>query len=178
MSGEYRKPEGTHGLRLHLNENTAGCSPAVYEKLRALTRLDAAFYPEYDVAQAAVAAYFGVDPEFVLLTNGLDEGILAVTAAAFRDRTGGVPEGLGVLPAFDMYEVCSHALGGRLVTVPLGRDFEYRFDDLRRARTPETRIVFLTNPHNPTGMRVPLDPVRSLIPDVAPALVFLDDTAS
>lgn len=175
MSGGYRKPDASEGLRLHLNENTAGCSPAVFDELRALTRFDAAFYPDYAAAQAAVAGFFGVDPAFVLLTNGLDEGILAVTAAAFRDRSGGVPEGLGVLPAFDMYEVCSHALGGRLVTVPLGSGFEYRFDDLRGARTPQTRIVFLTNPHNPTGMRLPLDPVRALIPAVAPALVFLDE---
>ena len=70
-------------MRLHLNENTAGCSPAVLERLRALGRSDAGFYPEYDKAQEAVARSLGVPIDHILLTNGLDEGILAAAAAAF-----------------------------------------------------------------------------------------------
>jgi histidinol-phosphate aminotransferase len=176
MNGEYQKPAASEGgLRLHLNENTAGCSPAVLETLRALTRLDAAFYPDYDTAQQAVAAHFGVEQDAVLLTNGLDEGILAVTAAAFRDRSGDVPEAVGVVPAFDMYEVCTEALGGRLVTVPLSADFQCSFDDIRRACTARTRIVFLTNPHNPTGMTVPVDTLEALARDLAPVVLFVDE---
>ena len=34
------------GLRLHLNENTAGCSPRVFEALHAITRQRAALYPD------------------------------------------------------------------------------------------------------------------------------------
>jgi histidinol-phosphate aminotransferase len=176
MNGEYEKPAPTAGgLRLHLNENTAGCSPAVLETLRAMTRLDAAFYPDYDAAQRAVAAYFGVAPDAVLLTNGLDEGILAVTAAAFRDRSRGVPDAVGVAPAFDMYEVCTEALGGRLIAVPLGANFRFSFADIARACTPATRIVFLTNPHNPTGQLLPLEPLRQLARDLAPAILFVDE---
>ena len=90
--------------------------------------------------------------DHVLLTNGLDEGILAAAAAAFRDRTRpGIPEAIGVAPAFDMYEVCTNALGGRLLTVPLGPAFEYPWDELRVAVTANARIVFVTNPHNPNG---------------------------
>jgi histidinol-phosphate aminotransferase len=175
MSGEYQKPSASGaGLRLHLNENTAGCSPAVLETLRALTRLDAAFYPDYDAAQQAVAAHLSVGQDAVLLTNGLDEGILAVTAAAFRDRSG-VPEAIGVMPAFDMYEVCTEALGGRLVTVPFGPNFEFPLEDIERARTPATRIVFLTNPHNPTGHLLPLDALRHLARDLAPVILFVDE---
>jgi histidinol-phosphate aminotransferase len=175
MTGEYQKPLASGGgLRLHLNENTAGCSPAVLETLRQLTRLDAAFYPDYDAAQQAVADHFDVDRQAVLLTNGLDEGILAVAAAAFRDRAG-VPDAIGLVPAFDMYEICTEALGGRLVTVPFGPDFEFPFDAITRARTPATRILFLTNPHNPTGHRLPLDALRHLARDLAPVIVFVDE---
>jgi histidinol-phosphate aminotransferase len=175
MSGEYQKPSATTGgLRLHLNENTAGCAPAVLETLRALTRLDAAFYPDYDEAQRAVAAFFDVEPDAVLLTNGLDEGILAVTAAAFRDRSR-VPEAVGVFPAFDMYEICTEALGGRLRTVPFGPNLEFPLDDIKRACTPATKIVFLTNPHNPTGHLLPLDALERLARDLAPVIVFVDE---
>jgi len=175
MSSEYQKPSASGGgLRLHLNENTAGCSPAVLETLRALTRLDAAFYPDYDAARQAVAAHFAVSEEAVLLTNGLDEGILAVTAASFRERAG-VPDAIGVVPAFDMYEVSVEALGGRLITVPFGRDFEFPLEQIERARTTATRILFLTNPHNPTGHLLPLEALRTLAHDLAPVIVFVDE---
>ena len=76
MSGEYKKPSaGNDGVRLHLNENGAGCSPNVLAVLRSLSARDAAFYPDYDAAQQAVARTFRVSADHVLLTNGLDEGI-------------------------------------------------------------------------------------------------------
>ncbi len=176
-TGEYDRPAAAPGgVRLHLNENTAGCSPTVLATLRAMTAQDAAFYPDYDAAQEAVAAAFGVTAGHVLLTNGLDEGILAAAAAALRDRSStGVPEVLGVAPAFDMYEVCTDALGGRMVTVPLGPRFEFPWDALRRAMTKQTRIVFLTNPHNPTGQRLPLDELRRFADDIAPVPLFVDE---
>jgi histidinol-phosphate aminotransferase len=162
-------------MRLHLNENTAGCSADVMEALRALGRTDAGFYPDYDAARHAAAQYLGVPVDHLLLTNGLDEGILAAAAAAFRDRSDGIPDALGVAPAFDMYETFVTALGGRMVTVPLDEDFTLRTDDLLAARTPATRIVFVTNPHNPSGCAVPLDRLRTLARDVAPAILFVDE---
>ena len=162
-------------IRLHLNENTAGCSPAVFETLRALGRADTGFYPNYDAARNAAAGCFGVSADHVLLTNGLDEGILAAAAAAFRDRSGPVPETVGVSPAFDMYEVCTTALGGRMVTVALNDAYDLDAGAVAAAVTPATRIVFLANPHNPSGRPVPLDALRSLARRIAPVVLFVDE---
>lgn len=162
-------------MRLHLNENTAGCSPAVMETLRGLGRQDAGFYPDYDKARTAVAACFDVPVDHVLLTNGLDEGILAAAGAAMRERTGGVPEAVGVEPAFDMYEVCTTALGGRMVTVPLGPQFTFDAAAVRAAVSAATRIVFIANPHNPSGVTCRLDDLRELARAIAPAILFADE---
>ena len=163
-------------MRLHLNENTAGCSPAVMETLRRLGRSDAGFYPDYGKAQEAVARCLGVPVDHLLLTNGMDEGILAAAAAACRDHSNGVPEAIGVAPAFDEYEICTTAVGGRMVTVRLEDEgFELSAADIRAAVTPRTRIVFVTNPHNPSGRSVPLETLRGLARDVAPALLFVDE---
>lgn len=162
-------------MRLHLNENTAGCSPAVIDVLRQLGRADAGFYPDYDDTRQAVADYFHVPAEYVLLTNGLDEGILAACGAAFRDRSGGVPETLGVAPAFDMYEICTVALGGRMIAVPLDRDFAHSMARLRDAITPDTRITFLATPHNPSGLPVALGDLRDLARAIAPVVLFVDE---
>jgi histidinol-phosphate aminotransferase len=162
-------------VRLHLNENTAGCSPAVLATLRALGRGDAGDYPDYEDARAAVARHFDVPLDHVLLTNGLDEGILAAVGAAFRDRGAAPPETLGVAPAFDMYEACTTALGGRMAAVPLGPQFELDIEALRRAVGPATRIVFLTNPHNPSGRAYPLETFRTLARAIAPIPLFVDE---
>ena len=45
----YQRPTiPAGGLRLHFNENTAGCSPAVLAALRSIEREDTAFYPDYE----------------------------------------------------------------------------------------------------------------------------------
>jgi histidinol-phosphate aminotransferase len=162
-------------MRLHLNENTAGCSPAVLEALRSLGRGTAGFYPDYETALQAVAGHLGVPVDHVLLTNGMDEGILAAAVAACRDHSNGVPEAVGVSPAFDEYEICTTAAGGRMVTVPLDEHFDLSADAIRAALTPRTRIVFLANPHNPSGRTIPADTLRALATDAAPAILFLDE---
>ena len=85
------------GLRLHLNENTAGCSPRGAR--RHPRRLDAATwrrYPDYEGAVRDTAAYLGVDPDWVVLTNGLDEGLLLTAIAYLVPRA---PEALVALGA-------------------------------------------------------------------------------
>ena len=162
-------------MRLHLNENTAGCSQAVIDALAALGRATAGLYPDYDDARRAVAGLLRVGDDRVVLTNGLDEGILAATAAAFRDRSGGVPEGLGVTPAFDMYETLVTAFGGRMVTLPMNEGFTFPFAELRKASGRATRIVFVTNPHNPSGVLANAYDVIALARAIAPVLLFVDE---
>jgi histidinol-phosphate aminotransferase len=162
-------------MRLHLNENTAGCSPAVADALTRLGRGEAGIYPDYTGARRAVAGALGVPASRVLLTNGMDEGILAAAAAAFRDRTGGVPEGLGVTPAFDMYETLVTALGGRMATVAMDETFDLPAAALRRAAGAGTRIVFVANPHNPSGALAPAAEILALARALAPVLLFVDE---
>ena len=176
MSYEYERVAPAAGLRLHLNENTAGCSPAVVAAIRALSAEDLALYPDYDRAIASCAARLGVDPETVLLTNGLDEGILAAAMAAFRERTAaGALEGIVVVPAFDMYAACTDATGGTVVEVPLGASFEFPLDAVLSSVNPRTRLVWLTNPNNPTGRSIPRDAIMRIARAASHAVVFVDE---
>jgi histidinol-phosphate aminotransferase len=156
MTYEYEKVlTPSNGLRLHLNENTAGCSPKVIEALQRLTRHDIAFYPGYDDVVVACARRIGVTPEQIVLTNGLDEGILALTVAALRERDATVPEAVVVVPAFDMYASTAAGVGARVVEVPLAPDFGFPTERILEAIGPGTRLLFLTSPNNPTGLVIP-----------------------
>ena len=177
MTYEYERvatPAG--GLRLHLNENTAGCSPRVLETLRAFTREQAAYYPEYDAPVAAAAAWLGVTADRLLLTNGLDEGILVVSVAALRGSAAADPfEAIVVVPAFDMYAACADAAGGRVVEVPLAAGFSFPLERVLAAVTPRTRLVFLTDPNNPTGQSIAAESVTAIANAAPHATVLLDE---
>ena len=176
MSYEYERViTPSSGLRLHLNENTAGCSPRVLAALHALTREQAAFYPDYSAAVTACAARLGVGSDDVLLTNGLDEGILAAAVCAVRDRSLQDPEALIVVPAFDMYAACADAAGARVVEIPANRNFDFPLEGVLRAVSPRTRIVFVTTPHNPTGRVIERSSVLQIAAAAPQALIFVDE---
>jgi histidinol-phosphate aminotransferase len=74
-----------------------------------------------------------------------------------------------------MYEVLTTALGGKMVTVPLGPSFELDVDAVARAVTSATRIVCLANPHNPSGRFSALDGFLELAERIAPVLLLADE---
>ena len=163
------------GLRLHLNENTAGCSPRVLKAIASITRHDAAFYPDYDGAVAACADRLGIDPARFILTNGLDEGILATTVAALRDRDVRQPEAIVVMPAFDMYASTADGVGARIVEVGLDENFVFSTAKVLDAVNDRTRLIFLTSPNNPTGQLIPREAILTIARAAPHVLIFLDE---
>jgi histidinol-phosphate aminotransferase len=177
MTYQYERPiAASTALRLHLNENTAGCSPRVLAALHALTRQDLAFYPDYDATIAACAERLGVPADRVLLTNGLDDAILATAVASLRNSPVDDPfEGIVIVPAFDMYAACIDAAGGRVVELPLGPGFAFPLRAVLDAIGPRTKAVFLTNPNNPTGGLIERDHVLAIARAARGAIVFIDE---
>jgi histidinol-phosphate aminotransferase len=177
MSHYQKPPELYDGLRLHQNENTGGCSPRVIEALAKLRPDQIGFYPPYAKAAAAVASYLRVPPDRITLVNGLDEGIMALAVAYLRAEIGGpqleaiVPE-----PAFEIFRFDTAVAGGKLIQVMPHTDFSFPLEEVLAAITPNTRVVFVTNPNNPTGADVPLDAIGKLAGRVPPgAVVFVDE---
>jgi histidinol-phosphate aminotransferase len=177
MSHYQKPPELYDGLRLHQNENTGGCSPRVVEALANLRPEQIGFYPPYAAATAAVARYLGVAPDRITLANGLDEGIMALAVACLRADIGGprlesiVPE-----PAFEIFRFDTAVAGGALIQVMPNPDFSFPLDRVLAAITPNTRVVFLTNPNNPTGIGMPLEAIRTIAGRIPRgAAVFVDE---
>jgi histidinol-phosphate aminotransferase len=177
MTHYQKPPELYDGLRLHQNENTGGCSPRVIQALASLRPDQIGFYPPYARITAAVAEYLGALPDRIALTNGLDEGIMALAVSSLRRPPGGpASEALVPEPAFEIFRFDTAVAGGTLVQVMPRPDFSFPLEDVLAAITPRTRVVFLTNPNNPTGVEVPLDAIRIVARSVpAGAIVFVDE---
>ena len=95
------------------------------EALRLLTAADVSTYPEYTDAVLACARLFGVDPEWVLLTNGLDEGILMAAVGHIAMTRAHDAETIVPLPAFDPYPNSSAAVGATIVRVAPDADLAF-----------------------------------------------------
>jgi len=177
MSHYQKPPELYDGLRLHQNENTGGCSPKVIEALARLRADEIGFYPPYAQATDAVARYLGVPADRITLTNGLDEGIMALSVAYLRPSVADlVLEAVVPEPAFEIFRFDTAVAGGNLVQVMPKPDFSFPLDDVLDAIRPRTRVVFLTNPNNPTGVAMPLEAIRAIAARVpSEAIVFVDE---
>ena len=159
-----------------MNENTAGCEPGVLRAVRALTARDVAQYPDCAEAEAACARHFDVDPRGVFLTNGLDDGLHAV---ANRARTFGTPrpgfEAIVIEPAFEMFALAAESADARVVRVTMDDGFAFPLDRVLAALTPRTRLIFVNDPNNPTGVGVPGRAVEQIAAAAPEALVLLDE---
>ena len=168
-------PDPGPGLRLHLNENTGGCSPKVLEAIRRVDPRDVSTYPSYPELIRACARHFNVDPEWMLLTNGLDEGILMaavghIARARLHDAETIVP-----LPAFDPYPNATAAVGATAIRIPAEPDYAFQTEAVLRAITPRTRMIFLNTPNNPTGQLIAAADLRRIAAAAPRAIVLVDE---
>jgi len=161
------------GLRLHFNENTGGCSPAVLAALRSITPTDTAFYPDYSPVTSAAERYFNVPAGWVQLTNGLDEGLHVTAQAAARGRANAAA--IIVEPAFEMYAACADAASLRETHIAPEADFTFPLQQILDAATPEVRLINLTDPNNPTGLAIPAGSIETLASARPDTLVLVDE---
>jgi histidinol-phosphate aminotransferase len=75
-----------------------------------------------------------------------------------------------------MYSVFVRAAGGRVITIPPKPGFQFQLREVCDAVTERTRLVFLTNPNNPTGQIIPREALREVARSVpAEVTVFIDE---
>jgi hypothetical protein len=128
--------------------------------------------------RALIAADTGVGAGDVLLTIGAAQALalLAQVTCAPGDHL------LLATPCFPPARDTPEAFGARVEALPLSFDDGYRLplDRLAAALRPETRLVSLASPQNPSGVRFTEAELRELIATVdrlAPyAVVLVDET--
>ena len=177
MTAYDKPPELYDGLRLHQNENTGGCSPRVLEALARLRPTKSGSTPlcRRDARVRSVPGRRAGSP-------CADQRPRRRESWGSRWRTcgppvgGPVPEALVPEPAFEIFRVDAEVVGGHFVQVMPKPDFTFALDEVLAAITPRTRVVFLTNPNNPTGVSMPLEAIRQIARRVPKeAVVFVDE---
>jgi histidinol-phosphate aminotransferase len=140
-----------HVIKLSSNENPFGPSPKAIEAVR-----DSAAtlhrYPSTDHAplRDAIGARHGLEPARIICGVGSDE-VLQFVAQAYA---GPGDEVIYTEHGFSMYPIIARMAGATPVMVP-EKDRHVDVDNILAAVTGQTRIVFVTNPGNPTSTMIP-----------------------
>lgn len=121
----------------------------------------------------ALAAHVGVDVERVTVGNG-SVGLLQQLCLAYVDPGDDV-----VYPwrSFEVYPVFTQLMGGRSVQVPLAHDLGHDLDAVAAAVTPDTKLVFLATPNNPTGVATSVDDLATMLSKVPDDVIVCIDEA-
>ena len=75
------------------------------------------------------------------------------------------PAGVNMLNSlYATYDGVIRATGARRISVPLHTHHAFRMqsDDIEKAITPQSRVLLLNNPHNPTGANLSADEVAAI----------------
>lgn len=170
---EYRpQPEGREAmLRLDLNENTVGCPPALLSAIRrSITARRCSVYPEYERYRAILARAYRVEPDELILTNGVDDSIMLI-CDTFVD-----PGDLLVIPSptFSIYQFFHEVSGGK--TRRVRYDSRARLSVSRLATAGKhARWMALANPNNPTGTLIPSSELETLLRALPRTVVLVDE---
>ena len=137
----------TDAIKLASNENPLGPSPlalaAIRDTLGSLHRYpdSHAYYLKEDLAR-----HLGLAPQQLILGNGSDE-VLDLLVRALVPPGGEV---LSTTHTFLMYGLLTQAVGGFFRPVPL-KEMRVDLKAIAQAVTPQTRLIIINNPNNPTG---------------------------
>ena len=134
-------------IKLSSNENPFGPSPKALKAIAAEAKKLQA-YPDQKatVLRQALAKKIKLSPDNIICGSGLDD-ILQIIAETYLSPGDEV---ILAKNSFSVYELVSRIADAKLIWVDL-KDFGLDLPAMRRAMTEKTKIVFLTNPHNPTG---------------------------
>lgn len=169
---EYHPPlAGRDALRLDFNENTLAPSPRVMERLKKLTAEGLTVYPEREPVERVVAQHLGLASNQIILTNGVDEAIHLV-ACAFLDEGD---EALICTPTFFMYDVSISMMTSKLVKVQTDDTLAFPFERFLQAITPETKLIIVASPNNPTGAVVSREHLLAIAKAAPHAVLMVDE---
>ncbi|HYW31872.1 MAG TPA: histidinol-phosphate transaminase [Gemmatimonas sp.] len=160
-------------IRLASNENPFGMSPKAKEAItNGWFEHNQYGLKSEETLRRAFAAHVGVDPAYVLVTQGSSE-TLAVAALAFGLHGGEV---VTPWPTFEGLPRYAEAIGAIVHKVPLDDAMGHDFAALDARVTNAVNLVFVCNPNNPTGTLAGAQQIRSFVSATQHrALVLVDE---
>ena len=160
-------------VKLASNENPLGPGPLARAAYRAAAA-ELERYPDGGsfTLRHAIAEHHGLRPDQVTVGNGSND-VLDMIARAFL---GPGRESVFSEHAFAVYPIATQAVGATARIAP-AVDFGHELDAMAELVGPETRVVWIANPNNPTGTWLPAAPLRRFIAALPETCICVLDEA-
>jgi histidinol-phosphate aminotransferase len=168
-----------NAVKLASNENPLGSSPLAIAAMRRVIN-EQMLYPDGNgyVLRRALAEHHRLDIDRITLGNGSND-VLCMLAQAFLTPDADV---IVSQYAFAIYALAAQAAGAVVQTapslpaqsaMPLGHDL----DAMAALVTARTRLVFISNPNNPTGTWVGAKPLQDFLQRLPASTLAVVDEA-
>ncbi|QOI96539.1 MAG: histidinol-phosphate aminotransferase family protein [Flammeovirgaceae bacterium] len=180
MAAPVSRAEKLHGvfrpgklIRLGSNENPYGPSARAREAIKAsITEHNRYSFAESQEFKKVLAEKEGVSPDYILLGAGSGE-LLALAGMSLGIEGGSV---LSAFPTFRTLMEFAVKFNARWDKVDLDETLTHNLEAMAAAVKPDTKIIFVVNPNNPTGTIVEPARLKSFSEEMArKAIVYSDE---
>ena len=143
---QYYNPKSQGVLRMDTSVNLLGPNPVVSRVLRECAEMDLNQYPKpySDDLREALASFYDVAPEMVIVGNGSDE-VLDIIFKSFLEWGERM---ITPYPSYSLHSWFVRVNGGDVSEVDLTPNFQLVADDVLPS---EGKVVLLCTPNNPTA---------------------------
>jgi len=171
---ELERELGISGsIKLASNENPLGPSPlavqAIKDHLEKLNR-----YPDGSgyYLKSKLSEKYHLPLDRILLGNGSNELIELIVRTFLSEGDHAIQ----AFPTFLVYEKIVTGAGGEMTSVPLS-DFRIDLGGIHHAIRPETKLIFINNPNNPSGSVLGREDLVAFLTDIPKDIVVALDEA-
>ncbi|MEE4212665.1 MAG: histidinol-phosphate transaminase, partial [Parvularcula sp.] len=173
VPGRSAASAGGPVYKLSSNESALGPAPSAIAALGEMAE-KAHLYPDgaAKALKGKLGALNGMGPERIVVGNGSDE-LLSMMVRAYASPGDEV---LMTRHGFSYYPLAAMAEGAVPVMAE-ERDYTADVDALLAAAGPKTKVLFLANPNNPTGTRLPQEELKRLREGLPPHVMLVLDGA-
>lgn len=153
------------GILLDANENSMG---APYSEAQGLNRYPS---PYQKVLKARIAEWRRIQEDHIFVGVGSDEAIdllFRIFCEPGKDRIITTP------PTYGMYKVSAAINDVGVDEVLMTSDFQLDVEAILGNITPQTKLLFVCSPNNPTGNLIAQEDIRELLENF-PGIVVIDE---
>lgn len=160
-------------IKLASNENPLGASPkalgAVKKRLNTINR-----YPDSQgfYLKKRLGRRLNVKPSNLILGNGSDELIDVIIKTFVEDDENIITSETTFLE----YEIIAKVNNRKVTAVPL-RYFKYDLEAIRKRIDRKTKLIFISNPNNPTGTYITKDELEDFLNSLPQNIILVLDEA-
>ncbi len=160
-------------IKMASNENPFGPSPKAVQAMQAVLA-ESNFYPDNDAIELRqkLAERHNVLPEQIVPTAG-STALLGIIARTL------LSPGLNAITSersFIVYPIATQAAGGQLIQVPM-RNNGFDLNAIAAAIDQHTRIIYISNPNNPTGTLIAAKELDRFLDEVPEHVIVILDEA-